>query len=90
MTLIAAACATAKEHRQRWALLSGAATGLGLAIGIEALPFHLLIGVSYALQAITGGEERDTTRSYALFPFGSIPAVLLPANAALAMVDVVL
>jgi hypothetical protein len=65
MTLIAAACAMAKEQ-QRWAFLAGGATGLGLAIGLEALPFHLLIGASYALPAITGSDDKRTTRSYAL------------------------
>jgi hypothetical protein len=71
MTLIAATCAMAREHRPRWALLSGAATGLGLAIGIEALPFHLLIGGSYTLLALTGGEEKSTTRNYAVSLLGT-------------------
>jgi len=66
MTLIAAACAMAKEHRSWWALMAGAATGLGLAIGIEALPFHFLIGTSYAVEAVMGDDDRSTTSNYAL------------------------
>jgi hypothetical protein len=66
MTMIAAACAMAEEQRPRWAPTAGAATGLGLAIGIEALPFHLLIGTSYALRAAAGEDDARTTRNYAL------------------------
>jgi hypothetical protein len=66
MILIAAACAMAKDDRSRWALVAGGATAFGLAIGLEALPFHLLIGVSYAVLAATGNDEGITTRNYAL------------------------
>ena len=71
MTLVAASCAMAKENRSRWALMAGVATGLGLVIGLEALPFHVLIGMSYALQSATGGDKRETARSYALSLLGA-------------------
>ena len=64
MVLIAAACAMARSGRPRWAIVAGVATGLGLAIGIEALAFHALIGASYGLRAgdrARGGQPRRAT-----------------------------
>ena len=57
MALIAAACALARSDRVRWAALAGAAAGLGLAVGIEALAFQALIGASFALRAVLKPEE---------------------------------
>lgn len=66
LVMVAMASAVAGELRSSWALLAGASTGLGLAIGIEGLPFHLLIGVSYGLLAVLGHDDGRTTRNYAL------------------------
>ena len=57
MTLVAAACAMARADRARWAALAGAAAGLGLAVGIEALAFQAIIGASFALRAVMNPEE---------------------------------
>ena len=65
MTLIAAACAMGAVQRERWAWFAGAATGLGLAVGIEALPFQALIGASYALRAAFDPAEAKASRNYA-------------------------
>ena len=65
LVMAAMACAMAGEHRSRWALLAGAATGFGLAIGIEGLPFHMVVAASYGLLAASGGDDPRTTRSYA-------------------------
>ena len=40
MAVIAVACAMATTHRARFAAIAGAASALGLAIGIEALAYH--------------------------------------------------
>ena len=66
LVMIAMACAMAAEHRARWALLAGTSTGLGLAVGIEGLPFHVVAGASYALMAALGRDEPRSTRHYAL------------------------
>ena len=65
MTVIAAACAMSSVARERWAWAAGAATGLGLAVGIEALPFQALIGASYALRAAFDPTEAKASRNYA-------------------------
>lgn len=64
MTVIAMACATARRRRALWALVAGAITGLGLAVGLEALPLQALIGVSYAIQLIRRREEGRTAIAY--------------------------
>jgi len=67
MTLVAAACALARTDRARWAALAGAAAGLGLAVGIEALAFQAIIGASFALRAVLNPEEDSRpARAYAL------------------------
>jgi hypothetical protein len=43
---------------------------LGLAVGIEGLPFHMVIGASYALLAALGRDDARTTRNYALALLG--------------------
>jgi hypothetical protein len=49
LTVAAFACALTREHKARWAALAGLATALDLAIGLEAIAFHALIGGAYAL-----------------------------------------
>ena len=65
LVMAAMACAMAAERRPHWAPLAGASTGLALAIGIEGLPFHVVIGASYGLLAALGRDEARTTRNYA-------------------------
>ena len=70
LVMMAMSCAMAAERRQSWALLAGTSTGLGLAVGIEGLPFHMVIGASYALLAALGRDDTRTTRNYALALLG--------------------
>ena len=49
MAVIALACATARTGQARWAAVGGVATGLGLAIGLEALALQAMIGASFGL-----------------------------------------
>jgi hypothetical protein len=65
LVMIAMTCAMAVERRSNWALLAGASTGLALAVGIEGLPFHVVIGASYGLLAALGRDDPRTTRNYA-------------------------
>jgi hypothetical protein len=66
MTLVAAVCTMARVDRARWAIAAGIATGLGLTIGIEALPFQALIGAAYGLRAAIDPDDAKTARNYAL------------------------
>lgn len=67
MTVVAAACALAEgESRARWAALCGAASALGLAIGVEALAFHAVIGASFALRLLFDRREAAAARAYGL------------------------
>jgi hypothetical protein len=67
MTVVAAACALIQGgHRARWAILAGSASALGLAIGIEALAFHALIGASYGLGLVVDRKSAAAARAYGL------------------------
>jgi hypothetical protein len=67
LTLVAAACALIQgERRARWAALAGAASALGLAIGIEALAFHALIGASFAVRLMADRKTAGEARAYGL------------------------
>jgi hypothetical protein len=67
MALIAAACALAGERRVQWAAAAGAASALGLCVGIEALAFQAIIGASFALRAaIDPSENARPARAYGL------------------------
>jgi hypothetical protein len=65
LVMIAMASAMAVERRPDWALLAGASTGLALAVGIEGLPFHVVVGAGYAVLAALGRDDPRTTRNYA-------------------------
>jgi hypothetical protein len=58
--------AGAAMRRTRGAALAGFATGLGIAIGLEALIFEVLVGAYFALRYLMG-DEQDTRslRAYA-------------------------
>ena len=66
MAVIAAACSMARGRRTRWAVLAGAAAGLGLAVGIEALAFQAIIGASYGLRFLLDDEEAKPATAYGL------------------------
>jgi len=65
MTLIAAACAIAGGRSVRAGVGAGLATGLGLAIGVEALPFFALIGASYGVAILRDVRQASASRAYA-------------------------
>ncbi len=64
MTVMALACVLATRNRARWAALGGVATGLGLAVGLEALAFQALIGAAYALEL---ARDRTAARPAAAY-----------------------
>lgn len=67
LAVVAAACAIAEgEGRTRWAALCAAASALGLAIGVEALAFHALIGGSFAIRLLFDRREAAPARAYGL------------------------
>jgi len=69
ITMAVAACACALvqgETRARWAVMAGIASGLGLAIGVEALAFHALIGAAYGLRLAFDPADARTARAYGL------------------------
>ncbi|MGH7015848.1 MAG: STT3 domain-containing protein, partial [Caulobacteraceae bacterium] len=64
LAVAAFACAIARRDREKWAAASGVLSGLGLAIGLEALFFHALIGVFFALRLVADPREARTARAY--------------------------
>jgi len=66
MTVVALACATARNQRTLWAVAGGASAALGLAIGLEALPLQALIGASYGLAFIRDPEAGQPAAAYGL------------------------
>lgn len=54
------------SRRPAWAAVSGAATGLGLAIGLESLIFHALVGASFALRLAKDRNEAKAVGAYGL------------------------
>jgi hypothetical protein len=75
MTVIALACATARRERARWAIVGGAASALGMAVGLEALPQLALIGASYGALLIARTDEAAPARGYGL-TLGLVTAAL--------------
>ncbi|MGH7023730.1 MAG: hypothetical protein ACREEB_09080 [Caulobacteraceae bacterium] len=66
MAVVAMACATARRDRTRWAALGGAAAGLGLAIGLEAMPLQALIGASFGVNLMREARARGPAAAYGL------------------------
>jgi hypothetical protein len=60
------ACATARARRGAWAIVGGAAAGLGLAIGLEAMPLQALIAASYGVSLIRDRSEAKAAAGYGL------------------------
>jgi hypothetical protein len=77
MALVAVACAVTANVRARWAALAGLASGIGLAVGVEALAFHALVGASFALQAALSPARARQARAYGLTIASSIVALYL-------------
>jgi hypothetical protein len=66
MTLIALAGASAVARQRLLAAVAGAATGLGLAVGLEALAFEALIGASFALRLTLDRRAAPAAGAYGL------------------------
>ena len=64
LTLVALAGALQPSHRRAWAVTAGIAGGIGLAIGLEALFFQVLIAGSIALRFVLDPGTRRFVRSY--------------------------
>jgi hypothetical protein len=65
---LVATSAAMTADRGRWiAALAGLASGLGLAIGTEAIFFHAMIGLAFALQLLAGRPgSASASRTYGL------------------------
>lgn len=63
------------RHGWRWMALAGGAAGLGLAIGLEALPFHAIIGASLAARLGLDRRSGGLLRAYGLTLAGSTAAL---------------
>ncbi len=66
LAVAAFAAALAPTMKTRAAILAGLFSGLGLAIGLEAMFFHALVGVSFALRLAADREEASTAKAYGL------------------------
>ena len=78
LCLIAVSAAMTAERSRRIAALAGAASGLGLAIGTEAIVFHAFIGLALALQLLAGREgAASAARAYGLSLAASLAAAFL-------------
>jgi len=66
LILASMAAALRAGDSPRWAAVSGAATGLGLAIGLESLPFQALVGASFALRLMEDRDQAQAVRAYGL------------------------
>ena len=78
----------AVDGRRRGALVTGVATGLGMAIGLEALAFLALAGASFSLRFLFDPRQAPAARVYAtalltsvtLFYLAQTPPHLLAAS----------
>jgi hypothetical protein len=64
--LVSLAFAMAPSGRPRFAACSGLASAAGLAVGLEALPFHVLIGASFAAGFILDERRAQSAGAYGL------------------------
>jgi len=72
---LAGACLSRREIKG--AILAGAATGLGAAIGLEALIFEAVIGAAFAIGFLIAPEEKRAAAAYGL----TLATVMLAAFA---------
>ncbi|HWE98540.1 MAG TPA: hypothetical protein VG248_01980, partial [Caulobacteraceae bacterium] len=77
MAMTSLACAVAGRGRARAAIGAACASALGLAIGLEALPVHALIGVFYALGVAREGVGRRAAGAYGLALCGAAGGLFL-------------
>lgn len=78
LCLAATSAAMTADRNWRVAALAGLASGLGLAIGTEAIFFHALIALAFALQLVGGREgAAPCVRAYGLSLAGSLTAAFL-------------
>ncbi len=75
MLSLAGACLSRREIKG--AILAGAATGLGVAIGLEALIFEAVIGAAFAIGFLIDPEDKRAAAAYGL----TLTAVMLAAFA---------
>jgi hypothetical protein len=75
MLSLAGACLSRREIKG--AILAGAATGLGVAIGLEALIFEAVIGAAFAIGVLVDPAEKRAAVAYGL----TLAAVTLAAFA---------
>jgi hypothetical protein len=66
MTMVALAAATVRRSKARGAAIAGAASALGLAVGLEALPYHAIIGASFAIALLRDRAAAVPARAYGL------------------------
>jgi len=64
LALVAMAGALEPSHRRRAALLAGFASGLGLAVGLEALFFHVAVAAKVAFRFVRDPAARRWVQTY--------------------------
>jgi hypothetical protein len=78
LCLVAAAAAMTADRSWRIAALAGLASGLGLAVGTEAIFFHAAIAVAFALSLILGrADGAPAARAFGLSLAGTIVVAFL-------------
>jgi hypothetical protein len=78
LCLIATSAAMTAGRSRRIAALAGVASGLGLVIGTEAIFFHAMIALAFALQLLAGRQgAAPAVRAYGLSLAASITAAFL-------------
>jgi hypothetical protein len=77
LCLLSLAGAGLSRREIKGAVLAGAATGLGVAIGLEALIFEAVIGAAFAIGFLIDPEEKRAAAAYGL----TLAGVMLPAFA---------
>ncbi len=65
LCLLALAGAVQPSHKRAWAVLAGVAGGLGLAVGLEALFFHVLLAGLIAFRFAINPAARRFVQAYA-------------------------
>jgi hypothetical protein len=64
MMLVSAACVTTPSRRPLWGAIGGGATALGLAVGLEAIAFHALIGCAWAMRLALDRRNASGAAAY--------------------------
>jgi hypothetical protein len=77
LCLLSLAGAALSRRNVRGAILAGAATGLGVAIGLEALIFEAVIGAAFAIGFLIDVQEKRSAAAYGL----TLAGVMLAAFA---------